>query len=143
MKALTFNGKVVQVELVEFEVSPLMKWVDCPDDCVAGWEYINGEVVRPQPPVKTLPEIVAEFSAGLQEFIDSVAAQKQYGSALYCASYGNSTNQQWKAEAETFIAWRDGVWVYCYTELAKFESGERAAVSFDEFKTELPAIAWP
>ena len=143
MKALIFHEKVVQVQETTFEVAPDLFWVDCPDDCIPGWLFDNGAVIRPVIPVKTLPEIVAEFSAGLQEFIDSVAAQKQYGSALYCASYGNSTNQQWKAEAEAFIAWRDGVWVYCYTELAKFESGERAAVSFDEFKTELPAIAWP
>ena len=143
MKALIFKNMVVQVEPESFEVAPELFWVDCPDDCAYGWLYENGQVVRPVTPPKTLPEIVAEFSSGLQEFIDSVAAQKQYGSALFCASYATSTNEVWKAEAETLIAWRDQVWVYSYTELAKFESGERPLISVEEFLTELPAIVWP
>ena len=136
---------VVQVETddKEFPVAPEMQWVDCPDDCQYGWAYANGQVIRPPVPTKTLPEIIAEFSSGLQEFIESVVAQRQYTSALYCASYVTSTNDQWRAEADTFIAWRDTVWNYCYTELAKFESGERPLIPVDEFLTELPVISWP
>lgn len=143
MKALIFNNMVVQVEEETFEVAPELFWVDCPNDCEYGWKYENGAVVRPVIPPKTLPEIVAEFSSGLQEFVDSIAAEKQYSSALHCASYVNSTNDLWRPESLAFIAWRDKVWSYCYQELAKFQSGEREAVTFDEFITELPTIAWP
>ena len=143
MRALTFQGKVVQVERVEFEVNPALKWVDCPDDCVPGWAFENGAVVRPVIPEKTLPEVLHEFNQGLQEFIDSVAMQKQYETALHCATYATSTIAAWKLEAEQFIAWRDSVWTYSYTELAKFERGERQAVSFEEFLTELPTMVWP
>ena len=143
MKALIFNNMVVQVEEETFEVAPELFWVDCPNDCEYGWKYENGAVVRPVIPEKTLPEIIALFSSGLSEYMDAVAAQKQYGSTLLCASYTTSTNEQWKAEADTFIAWRDNVLAYSYTELAKFQSGEREAVSFEEFITELPVISWP
>lgn len=143
MKALTYDGKVVQVEQQEFEVSPTMTWVDCPDDCVPGWIYENGAVHAPIIPPKPIEEVLAEFSAGIQIYLDSVAIGKGYQNALYCLSYLASEISAWKAEAETFLAWRDSVWVYSLAELAKFQSGEREAVSFDDFIQELPVIAWP
>jgi len=143
MKALIFDNKVVQVQETEFEVSPTMIWVDCPDDCIPGWDFVNGDVVRPVIPEKTLPEILHEFNQGLQNFINSVSMQKQYESALHCATYATSTVAEWAAEAQAFIAWRDSVWTYSYAELAKFENSERQPVSFEDFLTELPAIVWP
>jgi hypothetical protein len=94
-------------------------------------------------PEKTLEEILREFNFAIQGHIDSIARSRQYESSLHCASYANSTVESWAAESQAFIAWRDSVWSYSYTELAKFENGERQAVTVDEFLTELPAIVWP
>lgn len=143
MKALIFENKVIQVQETTFEVAPELFWVDCPNDCEYGWAFENGAVVRPVVPPKTLPEIIAEFSSGISEYMEAVAAQKQYSSVLNCTSYTTSTNEQWKAEADTFIAWRDNVLAYSYTELAKFQSGEREPVTIEQFLTELPVISWP
>ena len=123
MKALVFQGLVVQVEQQEFEVSPTMIWVDCPDDCIPGWVYEDGAVHAPVIPPKPIEEVLAEYSAGIQLYLDEVASQKGYQNALYCLSYLDSTIVAWKSEAETFLAWRDSVWVYSLGELAKFQSG--------------------
>lgn len=143
MKALIFQGKVVQVEPVEFEVSPTMFWVDCPDDCIAGWGYGAQGVERPVANPETMEEIMVEYNGLMQEFIDGVAMEKGYNSSLHCASYSASTIAGWKAEADAFITWRDSVWVYALAELAKFQSGERELIPFGIFKEELPVIAWP
>jgi hypothetical protein len=50
---------------------------------------------------------------------------------------------QWKSESLAFIAWRDAVWLYSFTELSKFQNGDRQLVSIDEFLTELPVMVWP
>ena len=39
MKALTHDGKVVDIKEQPFEVHPSMKWVDCPDDIKIGFLY--------------------------------------------------------------------------------------------------------
>jgi len=88
-------------------------------------------------------QMIANFSIGIQKHIDAIAREKQYESSVYCATYATSTIQPWQQEALAFIEWRDSVWVYSLGELAKFQSGERPAVSFEEFVQELPVIAWP
>ena len=39
MKALTHDGKVVDIKEQPFEVHSSMKWVDCPDDIKIGFFY--------------------------------------------------------------------------------------------------------
>lgn len=76
-------------------------------------------------------------------YMDSVAQQRQYDSSLSCASYSNSSNIQWKSEADAFIAWRDSVFSYTIAQIALMESNQRSIPTLEEFKTELPAIVWP
>ena len=47
MKALILNNKVVDVQLVEFEVHESMTWMDCPDDCSIGWSLADGSLTAP------------------------------------------------------------------------------------------------
>lgn len=79
----------------------------------------------------------------LASYIDSVAQQEQYNDAVSCASYINSTNNTWKAQASAFIAWRDSVYTYVIAQEALMQSGARTIPTFAEFETELPVIAWP
>ena len=39
MKALIFNGEVIQIETKEFEVHSDFKWVDCNETVKVGWNY--------------------------------------------------------------------------------------------------------
>lgn len=86
----------------------------------------------------------AALRSAIEAHVDQVAQERQYSGAVSISTYVNSTNPAWAAEAAAFIAWRDAVWVYAFTELAKVESDERAAPeSAEAFIAELPAMVWP
>lgn len=82
------------------------------------------------------------FLPYIDELLNEKAQSKQYGSAVSISTYANSTNPQWKAEAETFIAWRDAVFAYAINIQTEVEQGSPIP-SLDEFKDGLPTIIWP
>ncbi len=143
MKALIFQEKVIQVQETEFEVAPELFWVDCPDECVPGWTYIDGVLAPPVITPPDIPQILNEYSAGIQAFLNDVAIRKGYENSLYCISYINSTIPQWHNEADTFIKWRDAVWMYVEGELPKFLNGTRPLIPLEDFIAEFPQIVWP
>ena len=65
------------------------------------------------PPAPTIQQIIATLEAAVQTYIDSIAQKKGYDNGVSCASYDSSTNATFAADAKTFIAWRDSVWVTC------------------------------
>lgn len=78
-----------------------------------------GGVIAPYtPPVLTIDAANAAITA----HIDAVARTRDFDSAHDAASFANSTQSSWSAEALAFIAWRDAVWI-----------------AFDPLKTNLPA----
>lgn len=97
---------------------------------------------------KTQPEkppyipTIQDYSNSIQQHIDATAKAKQYNDAVSLVSYVNSTNTQWKSEAETFIAWRDSVWSYAFDELQKVQQGIIQAPTIEEFINSLPKINW-
>src|SRR5690606_31299894 len=78
----------------------------------------------------------------LSKYIDTVAQERQYDSAISCASYVNSTITQWQNEANTFIMWRDSVLFYTIEQVELMQLGQRSVPTFEEFKTEFPEIVW-
>ncbi|KQZ81866.1 hypothetical protein ASD64_08895 [Mesorhizobium sp. Root157] len=86
---------------------------------------------------------VGDFQRAIQAHVDTVAVAKLYNDGNALAGYVNSTVPQWAAEAQAFVAWRDAVWVYAYTELDKVQSGQRPAPTIEAFIAELPDIEWP
>lgn len=85
---------------------------------------------------------VEGFRAAIQGHVDATARSRNYDSGNALASYVASTNPQWAAEAQTFVAWRDAVWLHAYAELDKVMAGEREQPSVAEFVDELPKIEW-
>lgn len=94
---------------------------------------------EPEPPPPTLED----YRIAIQAHVDATAQERQYDSGVSCASYVNSTVQQWAAEAAAFVAWRDAVWAYAYSELDRVQRGLRTQPSIDEFLAELPMMQWP
>lgn len=92
---------------------------------------------------RSVPPALNDYKRALEAHVDAVAAERQYSGAVSIATYVSSTNEQWAAEAAAFIAWRDGIWVYAFTELAKVEGGARPVPTIEEFLAELPEISWP
>jgi len=66
MKALIFDGKVVQIEADEFPVSPALEWVDItgvmPQPEV-GWAYNGVAFIQPPPPPTPPPKADADLTA--------------------------------------------------------------------------------
>lgn len=84
-----------------------------------------------------------QFRAAIQSYVDALAKGRNYDNGNSLASYVASTNAQWAAEAQAFVAWRDAVWFHAYAELEKVMAGGREIPTIEDFISELPAIAWP
>ena len=85
---------------------------------------------------------LTDYENAIQGLVDMTATERMFRDGVTLASYVASTNPQWAAEAQAFVAWRDAVWAYSYAELAKVQAGERAQPTPTEFLAELPAIMW-
>lgn len=85
----------------------------------------------------------AEYGAAVQAHIEATVRARNYHDAATCASYIGSTIPAWQADAETFVAWRDSVWVYVYAQLAAVQAEQRTQPSIEDLVYELPAIDWP
>ena len=78
------------------------------------------------------------LSSAVQSHLDTTAMQREYDSADRCASFVNSTNAVWAAEATAFVAWRDTCWA-AYIAAVASEPYPTPA----ELVASLPEITWP
>ncbi len=78
----------------------------------------------------------------VQEYIDTTAQSRQYKYGVYCASYAQSTNPVWAAEAQAFIAWRDSMYAYALQVFSDIQAGQPAPTQ-EEFVAGFPQIVWP
>lgn len=93
-------------------------------------------------PALAAPKL-SDYEDAIQAIVDTTAREKFFRDGVTLASYTASTNPQWAAEAATFVAWRDGVWAYAYSELAKVQGGLRAQPTVEGFLAEIQPIGWP
>lgn len=103
----------------------------------------HGITVGEVPPPEPGPPTLEDYRIAIQAHVDATAQERQYDNGVSCASYVNSTVQQWAAEAAAFVAWRDAVWAHAFTELDKVLNEERPQPTVEEFLLELPAMQWP
>lgn len=94
-------------------------------------------------PYSPPPPALSDYTAAIEDKVNAVAKAKGYASGVRLVSYLASTNPQWAAEAQTFIAWRDTVWAYAYTALEQVQSGARPVPAIGDLVAELPEITWP
>jgi hypothetical protein len=88
--------------------------------------------------------LVARMRSAVDRHVDATAQARGYNSAAHCATYVNSTVPAWAKEAQTFVAWRDAVWVTVFQMLAMVQAGKIPPPSLpNEIITELPEIEWP
>jgi hypothetical protein len=93
--------------------------------------------VRAETPTET------DYEAAIQAMVDTTATERKFRDGVTMASYVNSTNPQWAAEAIAFVAWRDGVWAYAYAELEQVKTGQRPQPTVEDFLAEIEPIDWP
>ena len=94
-------------------------------------------------PDLTNTTLVQVYKQAVEQHLDTVAQERDYGSILHLCSYPPSGNPTWKAEGEAGVAWRDAVWAHCYQMLDDIANGERSAPTMDELVEELPEMEWP
>jgi len=129
------------------EVNPII-----PEDAVEisheDWQSLleaqsQGKVIQPDGkgypvaldrPALTKEEKIVQYEAAAQANLDATARSWGYRDLVTAASYANSTNTQFKADAEALIAWRDAYWISAY----KLESGKLPTTA-EAFVAKLPA----
>ena len=89
------------------------------------------------------PVSILDYENAIQNLVDGTARERQFRDGVTLASYTASTKPKWAAEAQAFVAWRDNVWFYAYSELAKVQAGQRPQPTVEEFLGEVAPIAWP
>jgi hypothetical protein len=94
-------------------------------------------------PLPAPPSTLEEYQSAIQSMVDGTARSKQFNDGVTLASYAASTVGPWAAQANIFVAWRDSVWQYAYSELGKVQVGEREQPTVEAFLLELPQIVWP
>ncbi|WP_127109949.1 hypothetical protein [Pararhodobacter zhoushanensis] len=67
---------------------------------------------------ETLATLQAQITAAIDALVEAQARALGYNSAAACAGYRDSTVPAWSAEAQSFIAWRDAVWIEAYAQQA-------------------------
>lgn len=91
---------------------------------------------------KTEEQLLKEYENAVQNHLNKTARIKGYDNCYTCLSYLNSTDEQWKSEAEIFNSWRDQVWRKCHEILNKFKTGEIEQPTIEELIEQLPKIEW-
>ena len=74
--------------------------------------------------------------------MNSTAQSRGYSDSQSIISYVSSSNVQWQAEAQAFVAWRDQVWEHVYIEYIAIDA-DGSIPDENEFMAALPQIVWP
>ncbi len=80
----------------------------------------------------------AEIAARIDAAVEAQARALGYNSAAALAGYAASAVPAWAAEAQSFIAWRDRVWLAAYAFEAEAEATRRVPTAEEAF-ARLPA----
>jgi hypothetical protein len=78
----------------------------------------------------------------VNDLLLAAAQSRGYSSVNSIISYAVSSNIQWKAEADAFVAWRDQLLEHVYIEYMAIDAGGEIP-NEDEFVLSLPKIVWP
>lgn len=126
-------------------ISSDVVWRVWPDDghqescSTSAQEYLDwlAQGNTPDPADEPTPEQqLAALSSAVQAHLDDTARQRGYDTADRCASYANSTNPTWAAEAAAFISWRDACWAYMFGLTPPYPT-------VTELLAALPVMEWP
>ena len=94
-------------------------------------------------PPPTPEQIIAQYTAGVQKYLDDFARTRNYDGILSAATYATSAVPKFKAEGQYAVEARDATWAKCYEILAAVEGGTRPMPTMEELIAELPVLTWP
>ena len=96
-------------------------------------------------PEPTPEEVQEQMTDAVQAALDNFAKTRGYDGIMSACSYSNSTDAQFKLEADYCIQLRDTTWRMGYAILAEVKTGTRPIPSIEELIAELPVggAKWP
>lgn len=103
-------------------------------------------VAIPEPTIEELQaEIQKQLTDAVQYALDAFAKTRGYDGIMSACSYSNSTDAQFKLEADYCIQLRDTTWRTGYAILAEVKAGNRPVPTAEELLAELPvgSAKWP
>lgn len=125
--ALIRDGLVANVIVGSLEFAQSLGFDAAVETDIAGigWAWDGSEFTAPMPePVEpTLDDLVTQTKSMISSWLDSVVQDKGYDSIVSCASYATSTDETFRGEAQSAIAWRDAVYRRGYEILADIPEG--------------------
>lgn len=83
---------------------------------------------------------IEDYKTAVQAHLNAAAQSRLYTDGNSLATYTASTNPQWAAEAQAFVAWRDAVWAQVY---GMWASPPDPVPTHAEVVAGLPVIEWP
>lgn len=87
--------------------------------------------------------VASKVSTEVGEALDEFVKERNYDDVRSCATYVNSSNPQFQAEANRVIALRDQSYTALYTYLNDVTTGVLPLPkSFADIKAHLPALTW-
>lgn len=92
---------------------------------------------------KARDRLMVEYTAAVQEHLDTFARTRNYDNILSACTYATSTVPKFAAEGQYAVSARDATWAKCYEIMAQVEAGERPMPTLDELVAELPVLQWP
>ena len=103
----------------------------------------NGHPILVDPPAPTTEQMIARYTAGVQQHLDAFAHTRNYDGIMPACTYATSTVPKFATEGQYAVEARDATWAKCYEILADVESGTRPMPTLDELLAELPVLTWP
>lgn len=100
----------------------------------------------PQPtPEELAAQLQTQMTDAVQYTLDAFAKTRGYDGIMSACSYSNSTDAQFKLEADYCIQLRDTTWRMGYAILAEVKAGNRPVPTVEELIAELPvgSAKWP
>ncbi|EQM72066.1 hypothetical protein QYE80_13255 [Pseudomonas tohonis] len=110
---------------------------------VARFSYEVDEVKLPRALPESEEQVTEQLRATVQDYMDSVARHRSYDSMLSLCSYATSSNDQFRAEAQAGLDWRDVCWAFGHDILAQVLAGTMPIPTQDELVAMLPKMKWP
>lgn len=111
-----------------------------PAGCIEITKSEADAIVNPPP---TPEQIIAQYTAGVQQHLDNFARTRNYDGILSAVTYATSQELKFKTEGQYAVGARDATWAKCYEILAAVETGSRPMPTLDGLLAELPVLVWP
>lgn len=107
------------------------------------WDARDDLEFLPAEDEQTLDALKVLVDIQVQAMLDRKAQEKRYHDGAWLAGYATSTDSEFHANAQKFVAWRDKVWRKCYDLLNDYEAGKMERLpTVSEVLAQLPTMEW-